>query len=157
MTSSADFEKFMKRIYEAELESKETKCYDRPLYRDVRFESASLGPPTRVSYLFTVRPEHCNKNGVLHGGCATTLIDVLTTSILFGIRRPDFWILPGVSRSLNITFLRPVPVGKEARITCELIHAGRRLAMIRAEIQRTDTGEVCVTGEHDKANIDPRL
>ena len=93
----------------------------------------------------------------LHGGCASTLIDVLTSSILVGVGRPDLWALAGVSRSLNITFLRPVPVGTEARITCELVHAGRRLALLRAEIQRTDTGEICVIGEHDKANIDPKL
>lgn len=37
----------------------------------------------------------------------------------------------------------------------ELVHAGKRLALVRSEISRVDTGEVCVIGEHDKVNTDP--
>lgn len=52
-------------------------------------------------------------------------------------------------------FVRPVPIGVEVRIVNELVHAGKRLALVRSEIRRVDTGEVCVVGEHDKVNTDP--
>lgn len=50
-----------------------------------------------------------------------------------------------------------MPVGTEARIVCEVIHVGKRLALLRAEIQKADTGDVCVIGEHEKANTDPEI
>lgn len=61
----------------------------------------------------------------------------------------------GVSRSLDIKFLRPAPEGTEIEIDCELVSMGKRLAMSKAEIRRVDTGDVCVLGLHDKANMDP--
>lgn len=93
--------------------------------------------------------------GNLHGGCAATLIDILSTTILLGVSRPGVFALGGVSRHLKTTYLRPVPVGCEVRMRCEVVQVGRRLAFLRAEMGRVDTGEVCVLGEHEKANTDP--
>ncbi|GAT26507.1 thioesterase family protein [Aspergillus luchuensis] len=47
-----------------------------------------------------------------------------------------------------------LPVGMEIRLVCELVHMGKRMALLRAEIQKLD-GSVCVVAEHDKANTDP--
>ncbi|OGM43199.1 thioesterase family protein [Aspergillus bombycis] len=122
---------------------------------DLRFESATQGPPARVSYLLNVTPNMCNAVGTLHGGCAATLIDTLSTTILLGLSKPGYFSLGGVSRNLRVTYLRPLPSGLEIRIVCEVIHTGKRLALLRAEIQQADTGAVCVVGEHEKANTDP--
>lgn len=93
----------------------------------------------------------------MHGGCAATLIDVLSTTILLGIGKPGKFGYGGVSRNLKTTYLRPVPVGTEARVVCEVIHVGQRLALLRAEIQKASNGDVCVIGEHEKANTDPEV
>lgn len=93
--------------------------------------------------------------GNLHGGCAATLIDVLSTTILLGLSRPGRFALGGVSRNLKVTYLRPVPGDTEIRLTCVLVHAGKRLALLRAEIYRVDNGDLCIIGEHEKANTDP--
>ncbi|KAH8424607.1 PaaI family thioesterase [Aspergillus melleus] len=122
---------------------------------NIRFESATRGPPARVSFLFTVSPKLCNMLGNLHGGCAATLIDVLSTCILLGVSSPGHFGLGGVSRHLKVTYLRPVPQGTEARLVCEIVHVGRRLALMKAEISRADTGALCIVGEHEKANTDP--
>ncbi|KAE8372433.1 HotDog domain-containing protein [Aspergillus bertholletiae] len=122
---------------------------------NLRFESATQGPPARVSFLLNVAPKMCNMMGTLHGGCAATLIDILSTSILLGISKPGYFSLGGVSRNLRVTYLRPLPSGLEIRLVCEVIHTGKRLALLRAEIQQADTGAVCVVGEHEKANTDP--
>jgi acyl-coenzyme A thioesterase 13 len=102
-----------------------------------------------------VSPNLCNYMGNLHGGCAATLIDVLSTTILLGVSRPGRFALGGVSRNLKVTYLRPVPEGAEIRLVCVLVHAGKRLALLRAEIQRVDNGDLCIVGEHEKANTDP--
>ncbi|KAE8359862.1 HotDog domain-containing protein [Aspergillus caelatus] len=122
---------------------------------DLRFESATQGPPARVSFLLNVTPKMCNPVGTLHGGCAATLIDILSTTLLLGLSKPGYFSFGGVSRNLRVTYLRPLPKGLEIRLVCELIHTGKRLALMRAEIQRADNGAVCVVGEHEKANTDP--
>ncbi|KAJ5243198.1 hypothetical protein PENSTE_c001G03079 [Penicillium steckii] len=124
---------------------------------NLRFESATRGPPSKVSFLLKITPALSNYMGNLHGGCAATLIDVLSTTILLGVSEPGKFALGGVSRNLKLTYLRPVPEGIEARIVCEVIHVGKRLALLRAEIQRAETGDVCVVGEHEKANTDPEV
>lgn len=93
--------------------------------------------------------------GNLHGGCAATLIDILSTVILLAKSRPGVFALGGVSRLLKTTYLRPVPQDTEIRLRCTLVQVGRRLAYLRAEILRADNGDLCVLGEHDKANTDP--
>ncbi|KAE8353968.1 HotDog domain-containing protein [Aspergillus coremiiformis] len=122
---------------------------------NLRFESATRGPPARVSFLFEVVPKISNYMGTLHGGCAATLIDVLSTTLLLGLSQPGHFSLGGVSRNLRLTYLRPVPRDLEIRLVCEVIHLGKRLALLRGEIQRADNGAVCVVGEHEKANTDP--
>lgn len=124
---------------------------------NLRFESATRGPPATVSFLFNVTPAMSNYMGNLHGGCAATLIDVLSTTILLGVSEPGKFALGGVSRNLKVTYLRPVPTETEARVVCELVHVGKRLALLRAEIQKAASGDLCVVGEHEKANTDPEV
>ncbi|PWY73624.1 hypothetical protein BO70DRAFT_354866 [Aspergillus heteromorphus CBS 117.55] len=88
-----------------------------PSASNVRLESATQGPPARVSYLLTVLPQHCNFMGSLHGGCAATIIDVLSSMLVLGLSSPGRYSLGGVSRNLKLTYLRPVPVGSEIRLS----------------------------------------
>lgn len=43
------------------------------------------------------------------------------------------------------------------RVRCEVAQMGRRLALLRAAIERVDTGDVCVLALHEKANTDPEV
>ncbi|GAP88664.2 putative thioesterase superfamily protein [Rosellinia necatrix] len=75
------------------------------------------------------------------------------------ISRPGFWQYGGVSRTLNVTYLRPVPVGTTVDVECEVVHAGQRLSTLRG-VMRTATddgtnGPVLAICEHGKVNIDP--
>ncbi|KAF3482928.1 thioesterase [Arthroderma uncinatum] len=151
MAGSDDFEERMKEMYDAIVLNPRNIGYDSNLFRKhVRFGSASHGPPARVTYIATVASEMCNGLGNLHGGCATTLVDVATTTLLLGMG--GHFSMGGVSRSLNMTFLRPAPEGTEISINCELVQAGKRLALLKADIRRTDTNQVLVLGDHDKAS-----
>ncbi|OOF99691.1 hypothetical protein ASPCADRAFT_1358 [Aspergillus carbonarius ITEM 5010] len=121
---------------------------------NLRLESATPGPPARASYLLTVIPKQCNYMGSLHGGCAATMVDILSSTLILALSKPGHYSLGGVSRNLKLTYLRPVPVGTEIRVMSEMVHMGKRMALMRAEIQRID-GSICVVAEHEKANTDP--
>ncbi|PGH31252.1 hypothetical protein GX50_05989 [[Emmonsia] crescens] len=154
--NSEKFHKRMKAIHAREERNDDYKGYNHNLFRNcVLYESAIHGPHPRTSFLLTVTEPFCNNVGALHGGCATTLIDVTSTGMLIALSKPGHFAQGGVTRTLNMKFVRPVPIGVEVRIVNELVHAGKRLALVRSEIRRVDTGEVCVVGEHDKVNTDP--
>ncbi|KAI8960481.1 HotDog domain-containing protein [Daldinia sp. FL1419] len=122
--------------------------------------SYSSSPPhPKITFRLTVQPFHSNSLGNLHGGCASTIFDVCTTLPLHLISKPGFWQYTGVSRTLNVTYLRPVPVGTTVDIKCEILHAGRKLCALRGEMRAApengQEGPLLVVCEHGKASTDP--
>jgi len=116
--------------------------------------SAGTSPGTSV-FRYVVQPAHCNRIRNLHGGAAATLFDFCTTMALAPLARPGFWRLLGVSRTLAVTYLRPVPEGAAVLVESEVVAVGRRLATVRGVLRREDDGVVCATCEHGKFNTDP--
>ncbi|RAO70120.1 uncharacterized protein BHQ10_006132 [Talaromyces amestolkiae] len=121
----------------------------------VRLESANPGPPARAIFRMLVTPSMTNALNNLHGGCAATIIDILTSIPVMAVGTPGVFQYGGVSRNLNVTYLRPVPVHSEIRVVCEVTQIGKRLALLRAEIRRVEDDALCVLSEHQKANTDP--
>ncbi|KAK0128955.1 hypothetical protein ONS95_000898 [Cadophora gregata] len=117
-------------------------------------ESASSNPG-RTVFSYTVQPSHCNRLGNLHGGCTSTIFDFCTTATLAPIAKPGFWAYAGVSRTLNVTYIRPVPLGEKVLIESEVVHAGKRLCSLMGTIKRASDGAVLATCEHGKVSIDP--
>merc|ERR1711964_631568 len=117
-------------------------------------ESASSNPG-RTVFSYTVQPSHCNRLGNLHGGCTSTIFDFCTTAALAPIAKPGFWAYAGVSRTLNVTYIRPVPLGEKVLIESEVVHAGKRLCSLMGTIKRASDGAVLATCEHGKVSIDP--
>ncbi|KAI0198810.1 HotDog domain-containing protein [Astrocystis sublimbata] len=149
---------FLKFFTDA-LADPEHKDWSSTIIRNLTIVSHSIAPPhPSATFRFTVQPIHANGLGNLHGGCTSTLFDCCTTFPLLMIARPGFWQHSGVSRTLNVTYLRPVPVGTTVDIECEIVHAGKRLASLRG-VMRVAGGEgkgaalaIC---EHEKVNTDP--
>jgi len=110
-----------------------------------------------VTYKYTVQRHHCNGLGNLHGGCTATLFDYCTSMAMAQLSKPGFWYFLGVSRTLNTTYLRPIPAGTECLIECEVIHAGKRLSALKGVIRRASDGAIMAICEHNKANNDPPL
>lgn len=108
--------------------------------------------PGRIEYSVTITPAMCNKGNSLHGGCASTLLDNLTSST-FVTRAGDVYVDTGsVTRTLTITFHRPVPVGTKVRIICEVVNIGRNFAHCKGQIELPD-GKVAITCVHDRAMV----
>jgi acyl-coenzyme A thioesterase 13 len=65
--------------------------------------------------------------GNLHGGCCATIFDWATTTALVPISNPGFWLSLGVSRTLNVTYLRPVPKDEVVTVESEIVQIGKRI------------------------------
>ncbi|OIW29083.1 Thioesterase/thiol ester dehydrase-isomerase [Coniochaeta ligniaria NRRL 30616] len=122
----------------------------------------SATPPTKdkhatVTFRFHVQQQHTNGLGNLHGGCNSTLFDFCTSTVLGMVNKPGYWFWLGVSRSLNVTYLRPVPVGESVLIESELMQVGQRLAHIKGRMRSEKTGVLLATCEHDKVNTDTKM
>jgi acyl-coenzyme A thioesterase 13 len=113
------------------------------------------GPHPGATFAFTVQPDHCNRLQNLHGGCAATLFDFCTTLPLALVARPGFWLYLGVSRSLNVTYLRPVACGEPVLVECEIVQVGQRLCTLRGVLRRRRDCMVMALCEHGKFNTDP--
>lgn len=112
------------------------------------------GPHPSCTFSYTVQPDNCNRLQNLHGGCAATLFDYCTTLSLAMVNRPGFWSFMGVSRTLNVTYMRPVPVGEEVLLQCEIVQIGKKLATLRGTMKRRSDGLLLAVCEHGKVNID---
>ncbi|KAI1110995.1 HotDog domain-containing protein [Nemania sp. NC0429] len=130
------------------------------LYQSLSIVSHSVaGPHPSATFRFTVQPRHANLLGSMHGGCTSSLFDVCTSLVLVFISRPGFWQRAGVSRTLNVTYLRPALVGTTVDIECEVVHAGQKLCSLRGVMRAVTSdgtkGPVLAICEHGKANTDP--
>ncbi|KAM0816712.1 hypothetical protein AB5N19_02514 [Seiridium cardinale] len=129
-------------------------------YLSVHSHSSSM-PHPRINFRFTVCPVHCNQLGNLHGGCTSTIFDICTTLPLHLINKPGFWMYLGVSRTLNCTYLKPVPCGTTVDIQCEILSVGKRLCVIKGEMRAVDEegklGALLTVCEHGKVSTDAQM
>ncbi|KEF56505.1 uncharacterized protein A1O9_06692 [Exophiala aquamarina CBS 119918] len=110
--------------------------------------------PNRTVWEAVITSRLCNKSGNLHGGAAATLMDNLTSTALVTISKPGFLDAGHVSRTITMSYLRPVPKGSTVRIECEVQAAGRNTANLLGRM--FVNGKLAVTCVHDKAVFSSR-
>lgn len=94
---------------------------------------AATGPPhVTATFELDITPAFGNRMGNMHGGAVALLYDMCTTTAVAPASRMDFWRFGGVSRCLNVTYLRPAVVGTTIVIECEVLQLGARLGEILA-------------------------
>lgn len=131
-----------------------TQGIDEPLMRECIRLIDATGPP-KVSCVFEldVTQQFSNRMGNMHGGAIALVFDMATTMCQAPYAREDFWWFGGVSRTLNVTYLRPVRMGMQIEIRCEVLQMGDRLATIRGEFRDKADGRVLCVCEHNKVSI----
>ncbi|TGZ81532.1 Thioesterase/thiol ester dehydrase-isomerase [Ascodesmis nigricans] len=109
--------------------------------------------PAQVTFTFTVTLALCNALQNLHGGAAALIFDVTTTCAVVPLSKPGFWENAGVTRSLNCSYLRPLPEGSVVTVEARVVQVGRRLVSV-VGVMRGEGGEVAVMCEHTKMVVD---
>ena len=123
------------------------------LTTDLSLLSARAQPRPACSFGFTVTTALCNKLSNLHGGAAATIFDLVTSLALVPVAKVGWWRYLGVSRSLNVTYLRPAPCGTEMLVEATVLAIGRRLCTCLAFFSRLTPGLTTFrhhTGRHDQ-------
>ncbi|KAJ3520655.1 hypothetical protein NM208_g13620 [Fusarium decemcellulare] len=142
--------------YQASVPGSEAEGFDDKLMREhLQLISAlSSNEKTTVSFLLRPGPNLLNRLGNVHGGAVALVYDMCTTMCTAPIARKGFWQFGGVSRSLAVTYLRPVKADMEILIECEVLQIGTRLATIRGQMRDRLTGNLLSVAEHHKASIE---
>lgn len=124
--------------------------------RNIRVISAESAPSSQDGWtaraLFELEavPALCNPMENMHGGAVALIADMATTMAAAPVSTKSFWQFGGVSRSLNVTFLAPMPMHSVVEIDCKLVSAGKRLSLIHCEFRDKTSKAVLAVGEHGK-------
>ena len=127
----------------------------KPISSKVQYSPSGTPHSATTTFSLTVTKELMNVAGNLHGGAAATLIDIITTAAIAPLAKKGYFEYPGVSRTLQCGYLRPVKEGEECEVVCECLGTGKRAAAVRVVIRRESDGVVCVEGTHHKISTDP--
>ncbi|KIW82272.1 hypothetical protein Z517_05299 [Fonsecaea pedrosoi CBS 271.37] len=131
------------------------QTFDLAFMRDhITVVSASTTPEkTTAVFEMKAAPLFTNRMGNMHGGAVAMIHDMCTTMAAAPLARRDFWWFGGVSRTLLITYLRPVRQNMDLVIECQVLQQGTRLSTIRGEMRDKRTGQLLSVAEHNKASI----
>lgn len=123
----------------------------------LKLHSWSMDDPKhpKVVFKYTIQQNNCNRMGNAHGGFVASLFDWVTSMPLALVNKPGFWFWLGVSRTLNVTYLKPIPLGEEILVEAEILSIGRKLTTIRGTMRRASDGTLLTVCEHGKVNTDP--
>ncbi|KAI4644035.1 uncharacterized protein J4E78_009818 [Alternaria triticimaculans] len=125
--------------------------FDREVMLNLELVDATLDGT--VTYEFFIAPNLSNLNNVMHGGAAGVIFDMSTTTALCPLARPGFWeFMGGVTRTLNISYLKAVPINTRVRLNSKVVSIGKQMAMIRGDMTSLDGKITYCTVEHHKVN-----
>lgn len=95
---------------------------------------------------FEVQEEHTNPFKTLHGGCTSTLIDIVTTQAIMAKSGKL-----GVTVDLNVSYLAPARIGEIIILEASVTKLGKNLCFTRADLYKKNDNTIVATGLHTKA------
>jgi acyl-coenzyme A thioesterase 13 len=126
-------------------------------------EFKTLAPGQALAtFAFKIDRFYCNGSGNLQGGAQAAMLDICTSLVVQALAKQpkiglkpglDHWINGGVSRTLTVHYLRPAPEGTDVLMECEIVQAGRSMALLKAVLKRESDGVILSTCEHEKAAV----
>lgn len=77
-----------------------------------------------------------------------------TTAALCPLAKPGYWeFMGGVTRSLNVSYLKAVPIHAVVRLKSNVVSVGKQMAMIQGKMTSLDGKTTYCTVEHHKVNM----
>ncbi|GMH45118.1 hypothetical protein BSKO_13075 [Bryopsis sp. KO-2023] len=119
-------------------EPKATSIFDTTALhgiRDFRYDEGSC------RCIFPVTERAANTLGRLHGGCAATLVDTVTSGALLTVCKSV-----GLSVHLWVTYLAAAKIGEDIEIHGRVVKVGKTLAYIEADLRRKSDGKRVAKG-----------
>lgn len=148
----------MQALIAGYIESMPETNFDQAHSRACEVVSASvdLEPNTtaKATFAFAVPPGYSNNpvgGGQTHGGAVSLFLDNCTSTGLMASRR--YWG-QGVSRNLNVTFLRAPREGERCVLETEVVHVGLRVATVNGRLIREADGALLAMCTHEKLRVD---
>lgn len=128
--------------------------------KDIQITSFSDDLTSMTAELKLAR-QHLNKNGTLHGGCATTIIDELTFVNLAFYRGIETVAATSshsgaASVKIDVNFMSPAREGDVIEINSRLVKVGKRLVFVSAEILNKSKNNQIVASGQQVISIDPK-
>jgi 1,4-dihydroxy-2-naphthoyl-CoA hydrolase len=97
-----------------------------------------------VSAELEVRPELCNRNGIMHGGALMSLADNLG-GLATGLNLAEGFYTTTIESKTN--FISAIPAGQKALAECRAIHRGRTTMVWQTTIRREDGKTAAVVSQ----------
>ncbi|CRG83055.1 hypothetical protein PISL3812_00403 [Talaromyces islandicus] len=139
-------------LYKQLVVEKSAKFYDSKLLTETVFVDAD--PSGSSEWEFTADETWCNINGVLHGGAYGLIFDMCTALTMQAVSRPGYWeFLAGVTRTLNISYLKAIPLGTKVRVRCQVEQHGRTMALISGWMESMDGKVKYASAEQHKVYV----
>jgi uncharacterized protein (TIGR00369 family) len=91
-------------------------------------------------YEIDIKGPFCTILGALHGGTASTILDQLTSFVLYMYAKPGFMENGTITRTLTVTCLRPVLAGTKLRVEAELVSIGKTMSNVNGFIKTNGWG-----------------
>lgn len=101
---------------------------------------------TKMTSEMVVKHEHLNRQGTLHGGCITTIVDVMTG---MNFLAHQGMITYALSVQLDVKFLTPALEGDLIEIHSSVVKPGKSLYFLRADLlNKTRDSKIVACGTH---------
>lgn len=91
---------------------------------------------------FTVEDIHLRPGGIMHGGMLATVLDTVSGFAAYSAAPKNSDV---VTMQLNLNMTAAARVNERVVATAQVVHAGRRTAVVTAEV-RLDDGKLLATG-----------
>lgn len=129
--------------------------------KSANFNSGILSPLTVVSstddgnshFQWAVDSSDVNKDGILHSGCISAIIDLSTCLSVMGMKDP---ILP-MSINIDVRYTGDIRIGETADIFTEVKKRGKMISVLEATLRHSVTRDLIATGKHTVASSDSSL
>uniref|UniRef100_A0A1D1YL77 Acyl-coenzyme A thioesterase 13 n=1 Tax=Anthurium amnicola TaxID=1678845 RepID=A0A1D1YL77_9ARAE len=127
----------------ATLQSLPSKIYDALIIQGIRLDHVE---PGRVICSMRVPPRLLSTGNFLHGGAASSLVDILGSVALWSIGRPN----SGVSLEINLSHVDAAHADEEIEIEAKVLRVGKAIGVVAVELRKKQSGKIIAHGRHTK-------